>query len=139
MNIYLAVYCRRLNRDLRIVSRITHPRNLEAIHRAGADFVLSQTTLGVEAVMSVLRGYPPVLLGEGVEFFSEAVPPSLAGRPLRESGIGSRTGLSVVALRQGEQLIAPLASETLLPAGAELIMLGSHEQREEFVNAFGKG
>ena len=67
------------------------------------------------------------------------MPPSLAGRALRESGIGSRTGLSVVALRQGEQLIAPLASETLLPAGAELIMLGSHEQREEFVNAFGKG
>ena len=40
MNIYLAVYCRKLNRDLRIVSRITHERNVEAIHRAGADFVL---------------------------------------------------------------------------------------------------
>jgi Trk K+ transport system NAD-binding subunit len=67
MNIYLAVYCRRLNARLRIVSRITHERNLEAIHRAGADFVLSYTTLGIEAVMSLLRGYPPVLLGEGVE------------------------------------------------------------------------
>ena len=64
MNIYLAVYCRRLNPDLRIVSRITHERNLEAIHRAGADFVLSYTTLGIEAVMSLLRGYPPVLLGK---------------------------------------------------------------------------
>src|SRR5688572_6332763 len=60
MNIYLAVFCRRLNRELRIVSRITHERNLEAIHRAGADFVLSYTTLGVEAVMSLLHGYPPV-------------------------------------------------------------------------------
>ncbi len=38
MNIYLAVYCRKLNPDLRIVSRITHERNVEAIHRAGADF-----------------------------------------------------------------------------------------------------
>jgi hypothetical protein len=56
----LAVFCRRLNRELRIVSRITHERNLEAIHRAGADFVLSYTTLGIEAVMSLLRGYPPV-------------------------------------------------------------------------------
>ena len=46
MNIYLAVYCRRLNPSLRIVSRITHERNVEAIHRAGADFVLSYTTLG---------------------------------------------------------------------------------------------
>ena len=48
MNIYLAVYCRRLKPDLRIVSRITHERNVEAIHRAGADFVLSYTSLGAE-------------------------------------------------------------------------------------------
>ncbi len=65
VNIYLAVYCRRLNKDLRIVSRVTHERNLEAIHRAGADFVLSYTTLGIEAVVSALRGHPLVLLGEG--------------------------------------------------------------------------
>jgi Trk K+ transport system NAD-binding subunit len=136
MNIYLAVYCRRLNRDLRIVSRVTHPRNLEAIHRAGADFVLSQTTLGVEAVMSLLRGYPPVLLGEGVELFSEDVPRSLAGRTLGKSGIGSKTGLSVVALQHGETLTAPLTSETILHDDAELIMLGSHEQRMEFAKAF---
>jgi Trk K+ transport system NAD-binding subunit len=36
MNIYLAVYCRRLNPAIRIISRITHERNVEAIHRAGA-------------------------------------------------------------------------------------------------------
>jgi voltage-gated potassium channel len=137
VNIYLAVFCRRLNRDLRIVSRVTHPRNLEAIHRAGADFVLSQTTLGVEAVMSLLRGYPPVLLGEGVEFFSEPVPASLKGRPLRDSGIGSRTGLSVVALQKGDQLVSPLTSETMLAEDADLIMLGSHEQRQEFAKLFG--
>jgi hypothetical protein len=68
-----AVFC--LNRDLRIVSRITHERNLEAIHLAGADFVLSYTTLGIEAAMSVLRGHPPELLGEGVELFFVPVPP----------------------------------------------------------------
>jgi Trk K+ transport system NAD-binding subunit len=138
MNIYLAVYCRRLNPNLRIVSRITHERNLEAIHRAGADFVLSYTTLGIEAVMSLLRGRPPVLLGEGVELFSVPVPSGLAGRRLRDSAIGSRTGLSVVALERGEQLVAPLTSETVLPAGAQLLMLGSPEQRAAFADAFGK-
>jgi Trk K+ transport system NAD-binding subunit len=136
MNIYLTVYCRRIKPDLRIVSRITHGRNLEAIHRAGADFVLSYTTLGVRAVMSLLRGHPPVLLGEGVELFSVPVPSALAGRPLQESAIGSRTGLSVVALRRGQDLTAPLTSDTLLPSGAELIMLGSDEQRAAFNTAF---
>jgi Trk K+ transport system NAD-binding subunit len=138
VNIYLAVFCRRLNPDLRIVSRITHERNLEAIHRAGADFVLSYTTLGIEAVMSVLRGYPPVLLGEGVELHSVRVPPSLAGRPLGDSGIGSRTGLSVIALERTGEIVAPLSSETVLTEGAELIMLGSHDQRVAFAETFGK-
>jgi voltage-gated potassium channel len=137
MNVYLAVYCRRLNANLRIVSRITHERNLEAIHRAGADFVLSYTTLGIEAVMSLLRGYPPVLLGEGVELFALPVPPSLAGRLLQESGIGSRTGLSVVALQHGNELTRPLTSETVLPPEAELVMLGSDDQRAAFTQAFG--
>jgi voltage-gated potassium channel len=136
MNVYLAVYCRRLNATLRIVSRITHERNLEAIHRAGADFVLSYTTLGIEAVMSLLRGYPPVLLGEGVELFASPVPASLAGRALQDSGIGSRTGLSVVALQHGHELTAPLTSETVLPAGAELVMLGSDDQRDAFTKTF---
>jgi Trk K+ transport system NAD-binding subunit len=138
MNIYLAVYCRRLNPELRIVSRITHGRNLEAIHRAGADFVLSYTTLGVGAVMSLLRGHPPVLLGEAVELFSVPVPNALAGRSLGQSGIGSRTGLSVVALQQGSELTAPLTLETPLVAGAALLMLGSDEQRAAFSEAFGK-
>jgi voltage-gated potassium channel len=138
MNIYLAVFCRRLNHELRIVSRITHERNLEAIHRAGADFVLSYTTLGIEAVMSLLHGYPPVLLGEGIELFSVPVPASLAGRALLDTRIGSLTGLSVVALQRGDQLIVPLASEMVVPADASLLMLGSQEQRAAFEEAFGR-
>jgi voltage-gated potassium channel len=136
MNIYLAVFCRRLNQDLRIVSRITHERNVEAIHRAGADFALSYTSLGVEAVMSLVEGHEPVLLGEGVRLFPIPVPPSLAGSPLRDSGIGSQTGMSVVALRVEGQMVTQLTSETLLPEGAELLMLGSLDQRRRFAEAF---
>jgi voltage-gated potassium channel len=136
MNIYLAVYCRRLNAELRIVSRITHERNIEAIHRAGADFVLSYTTLGVESVLSLLRGYELVVIGEGVELFSIAVPPSLAGRRLADSGIGSRTGMSVVALDRGGTLVTRLTGETTLEPGSILVMLGSLEQRRRFAELF---
>ncbi len=136
MNIYLAVFCRRLNPSLRIVSRITHERNVEAIHRAGADFALSYTTLGVEAVVSLLRGYELVILGEGVELFSIPVPASLQGRRLADSDIGSGTGLSVVALDRQGTLVTPLTRETLLDAGSVLVMLGSLEQRRTFAELF---
>ena len=137
MNVYLAVYCRRLKPDLRIVSRITHERNLEAIHRAGADFVLSYSTLGVKAVFSLLQGHELVILGEGVDLFTVDLPPSLQGKTLAETGIGSRTGLSVVAVGQNAQLVTNLQSSMRLEPGAELIMLGSVQQRQAFADAFG--
>ena len=136
MNIYLAVYCRRLNPALRIVSRITHERNVEAIHRAGADFALSYTTLGVEAVVSLLRGYELVVLGEGVELFSIPMPASLSGLQLADSGIGSATGMSVVALERRGELVTPLTRETILEPGAVLLLLGSLEQRRRFAELF---
>ncbi len=138
MNIYLAVYCRRLNPALRIISRVTHDRNVEAIHRAGADFALSYTTIGAEAVISLIRGHQPVLLGEGVELFTIPVPPSLADRALRDSGIGSRTGMSVVGIQDGSGAVTQLTADTVLKAGTELVMLGSRDQRQLFTDAYEK-
>ena len=136
VNVYLTVYCRRLKPDLRIVSRITHDRNLEAIHRAGADFVLSYSSLGAEAVMSLLEGHELVILGEGVDLFSVRLPRSLENKTLAETGIGSRTGLSVVAVRQDSLLVTSLRASMQLEAGAQLIMLGSVLQRRAFDAAF---
>jgi voltage-gated potassium channel len=136
MNIYLAVFCRRLNSGLRIVSRITHERNVEAIHRAGADFVLSYTSLGVESIMALVSGNATVTLGEGIRLFELPVPPSLAGRPLSKTGIGSRTGLSVVAIEDGDSLTTQLTGETVLPPGGKLLMLGSEGQRQRFGETF---
>lgn len=139
MNIYLAVYCRRLNPALRIISRVTHERNVEAIHRAGADFALSYTTLGAEAVSSLLRGHAPVLLGEGVELFSIRVPPSLDGLTLRASGIGSRTGMSVVGVQRVDGEVGQVSAEMALTRDLELVMLGSREQRRAFAEAYEAG
>jgi voltage-gated potassium channel len=138
MNIYLAVYCRKLNPGLRIVSRITHERNVEAIHRAGADFVLSYTSLGVDMIMSLLSGDAVVSLGEGVRLFEVPVPRSLAGRPLAETGVGSRTGLSVVAIEE-QEILTRLTGQMVLPRRGKLLMLGSLDQRQKFAEAFEHG
>ena len=137
VNVYLAVYCRRLKPDLRIVSRITHNRNLEAIHRAGADFTLSYSSLGAEAVVSLIEGHELVILEEDIDLFSVQLPPSLENKTLAESGIGSRTGLSVVAIHQDGQLVTNLRASMQLEPGAELMMLGSVQQRRAFAESFG--
>ncbi|MBN1545908.1 MAG: NAD-binding protein [Syntrophaceae bacterium] len=131
-NIYLCVYCRRLNPELRIVSRITHERNIEAIHRAGADFVLSYATLGSESVFSILQNRELVVLGEGLDLLMIRVPLSLAGKTLGESRIGSTTGLNVIAIQKGDSLLTNPPPHTILVGGSELIAIGNAEQQRHF-------
>ncbi|SDW79810.1 potassium channel family protein [Aequorivita viscosa] len=136
MNIHLASYCRKLNKEVRIVSRITKARNIDIIHRAGANFVLSYATLGSEAVLSISKGQELNILGEGIKLFSVAMPQSLAGKSLAESGIGAKTGLSVIAIKENSEVETLLSANTILPQGAEIIMLGNIEMRDKFNELF---
>lgn len=136
VNIYLAVYCRRLNPDLRIVSRITHQRNVEAVHRAGADLVLGYDSLGVESALSILERRELLVLGGGLDLFRVPLPDSLAGMSLAEGGIGARTGLTVVAVEAGGRLVTNPRPSTVLRPGSELLMLGTSEQCDRFAEAF---
>jgi voltage-gated potassium channel len=135
-NIYLAVYCRRLNPELRIVGRITHERNLEAIHRAGVDFALSYASLGVEIIFAALQGRDSVIIGEGVELYAAPLPQSLEGKTLAESTIGARTGLNVIAVQHDGSVITNPPPTTRLAAGSELVMLGTSVQRQAFAESF---
>jgi hypothetical protein len=60
------------------------------------------TSLGVDSLMSLISGGTSVMLGEGIRLFEMPVPSSLADKPLSASGIGSYTGLSVVAMNVRE-------------------------------------
>ncbi len=135
-NIYLAVYCRRLNPELRIVSRITHEKNIEAIYRAGADFAISYASLGVEDVFAHLHSRELLILGEGFELLSVLLPRSLAGRTLGESAIETRTGLSIIAIQQNGRLITHPEASPVLTKDSELVMLGSTKSRQALLKRF---
>ncbi len=136
-NIHLAVYFRRLKSALGIVSRITRERNIDAIYRAGADYVLSYASLGCEFITAYLAGREPVMLGEGVEVFSASVPPPLIGKTIAESGIGAKTGMVVLALEIGDETLTNPPANQLLPEEAKILLLGTHLQREQFEISMG--
>lgn len=135
-NIFLALYCRKLNAETHIVSRITQDWNLEAIHRAGANFALSHGALAVKSLISLVQGRELVILGEGAELFVESVSSALAGKRLGDSGIGAQTGLNVIAVRHAGISKTNPSADTELPRDAELVMLGTREQRRHFVQLF---
>jgi Trk K+ transport system NAD-binding subunit len=137
MNTYLTVYCRRLNPEARIFTRVTHERNVEAIRRAGADFVLSYASLGVQTVFSIVQGRELVMLGEGVDLFHVPLPPSLTDKTLAGAEIGARSGLNVIGLLMDGQVVTNLPPDQRLVKGSMLVALGSVEQRERFRTVYG--
>ncbi|MBW2390217.1 MAG: NAD-binding protein [Deltaproteobacteria bacterium] len=133
-NIFLTVYCRGLSGDAHIVSRISHDWNLEAIHRAGADFALSRASLAIQTLTSLILGQELILVGEGTELFVEPIPQRLIGKLLSASEIGAKTGLNVIGIRTNGNLIANPPAATELVEGGELVMLGTAEQRQRFLS-----
>jgi Trk K+ transport system NAD-binding subunit len=136
-NIFLAVYCRRLNPGIRIVSRITSERNLDAIHRAGADSVLSYSTLGVKSLLAMVLGAEATFVGEGVDLLVERVPAPLAGLRLEDARIAEQTGLNVIAIQSPQGNADSVSATTELSEESSLVMLGTREQRDAFRATFG--
>ena len=135
-NIFLAVHGRKLNPDAIIVSRVTHPANVEAIHRAGADFAVSDSQIKIQSVLAAVKGTEPMILGEGLDLFVAEVPRSLEGRILRGSDIFARTGLAVLAI-EGDGVVDPHPRpERLLRTGDRLLFVGTASQRDEFERGF---
>ena len=135
-NIYLTIYCRRLNPGLQIVSRATLDRNVSTLHRAGADFVMSYASMGANAIFNVLEGGDVVMLAEGLDVFRVRAPGPLRGRPLIESGIRAATGCSVVALESGGQTLINPPPDARITPDSELILIGTVEGEQRFIRHF---
>ncbi|WP_420127192.1 potassium channel family protein [Longimicrobium sp.] len=136
-NIYLTLYVRRLRPSIQIVSRATLERNVATLHRAGADFVMSYASMGANGVFNVLKKDDVVMLAEGLDVFRHPVPRSLVGRPLSATGIRESSGCSVVALEVAGAVSINPPPETLIPAGAELILIGTTDAERRFIQQFG--
>ncbi len=135
-NIYITAYCRRLNPQAQIVSRITHDRNLPSIQRAGADLTLSYSTLGMEIFHALIHHRPPMVLGEDTGFHKLPCPAALSGTTLQESAVGVKTGLTVVGVEQEGGMVTDPGPHTVLTAGSTLLAIGSSEQLKRFREAF---
>ena len=93
--------------------------------------MLSYDPLGVQSLLSIVRGNDTVIIGEGVDIFVQAVPRSLAGQNLGESQIGARTGLNVIAVQSQDGVATTPGADTELDSTGELVMLGTPAQARE--------
>lgn len=135
-NIYLTKYLRSLRPDMQILSRASLERNVSTLHRAGADFVMSFSSLGSNVILNFLEKEDTWMLAEGLNIFRLSVPPSLVGKDLAHSAIRETTNCSVVAIRDEGVLAINPDPETILCEGAELILIGAYEGERKFLKTF---
>jgi voltage-gated potassium channel len=135
-NIYLTIYIRRLRPDVQVVSRARLARNVNTLHRAGADFVLSYASMGSDAIINLLSRSNILMVSEGLDAFALQIPPALAGKTLVETDVRRKTGATVVALnRNGHTEINPDPNRPL-PANAEMVLIGTAEAQAKFLKRY---
>lgn len=142
-NLYLTVSARQTNPGVRIVARCAELSHVEKIRRSGADAVVSPNFIGGMRLVSellrpaVVRFLDDMLRDRSVPYRIEEVQlgdgAASLGATLRDARVRERFGMTVLAVRAGDQqswVYNPDASEKLGP-GMTLVVLGSAEQLAE--------
>lgn len=134
-NLYVTMTARMLNRNLRIISKLTDPRHVAKLKKAGADSVVSPNTIGalrlasemlrptvVDFLDSMLRSKQGNLR---IHQLNVSESSSHVGKALSESGLKDKFNLLVLGAKEGSGDIAfnPSPSRTLNP-GLTLIVMG---------------
>ncbi len=136
-NVFLTLSSRHSNPHLRIVSRANSEENVEQLYAAGADFVVSNASVGANILINVLETKESVFLTEGISVFRRNLPSSLAGKSIADSRIRPSSGCSIVAIEQeGVEALPAPPPETVLVPGMRLIMIGSPAQEVRFGELF---
>lgn len=135
-NVYLTILCRRLRPDIQIISRATLDRNVSTLHRAGADFVMSYASMGANVIFNLLRRADVLMVAEGLNVFRVKVPPRLAGKRIVETDVRQQTGCSIIAVGAGEQQQVNPDPNLVLPEDDELVLIGSVESENRFLQTF---
>lgn len=138
-NIYLTLYCRRLRENIQIISRATLDRNVDILHAAGADLVLSLASMVSSSIINLLSPGKVLMINEGLNIFRCAVGKSLAGKRLLGSGIRKETHCSVVAIREKDgTLMANPDPNYVFEMGGEIYLIGDSESEKLFYEKYGK-
>lgn len=135
-NVYLTIYGRKLRPDIQIISRAFLHRNIEPLHRAGADFVMSQDHMGANTIFNLLNRAEILMVTEGLDVFSQSTPKSLVGVKVKDSKITEKTGCSIVAIKGDEGTVITPSPNNQFSEDGEIILIGDEAAEKSFEAKF---
>lgn len=136
LNIFLTIYCRRLRPDAQIISRASLDRNINTLHRAGANLVMSFASLCTTTILNLLRPEKLLMLSEGLNIFRSRPSKGIVGKALHAQRIRENTGCSIIAIKRGDQININPHPDTVPEAEDELILIGTAESERKFTEQY---
>ena len=139
INIFLTLYFRQLRPGVQILARANLESNVSMLHRAGADFVLSSSTMASMKLFNHLKRGHLYTMVEGLSAIRVKIPPKMVGKSLVNLQFRALTGCSVIALIQdGQTKINPSPFEPL-PDNIDIIMVLTPEAEAKYMKYFNSG
>ena len=133
---FATLVIRDLAPETQILARIEEQANISKTYRAGGDYVLSLARVtGRMSAAQLLGDRDVVSLNQQVKTIRQQTP-ALDGLTIAEADIRGRTGCTVVAIEREESVITDIAPETTLQPGDEIVVVGTDEAINEFVQEF---
>jgi len=134
INIFLTIYCRRLKPGVKIISRASAEHNVATLHRAGADFVLSNATIGADAIFNHLQRGSVLTMVDGLFAERIPIPEAFKGRTLLDTQLRTRAGCSVLAVERDGKLVVNPPPDMALPNDGFLTMIFTPETEKRFLD-----
>jgi voltage-gated potassium channel len=135
-NIFTILVAKGLNRDLRIYAIGKKSESIKKLYIAGAEAVVSSSTAGGRAIAKhailphVAEFVDRITLTKDAQITDLVISPKsrLVNVQLKNSRIRENTGVSILAIKKGEELIPNPPSTTVLHAKETLVVIGNREQ-----------
>lgn len=134
--LFATVIVRDLTPDVPIIARVNEAENVEKIHRAGADFALSLSQVSGQILSRRLLGQEAISFDSQLKLLRTSVD-GLAGKRAADLDIRGRTGVSVVAVERGDDLVVDLGGDFEFRQGDDVYVCGSSEAIRRFREVFG--
>jgi Trk K+ transport system NAD-binding subunit len=133
---FVTLIARDLNGSVEIVARAQKSGAVGKTYRAGADYVLSVEAVSGRSVASEVLEEEILTLGTNFEVVKTETP-GLVGETLEGARVRERTGCTVIAVERGDELVTDLSPDFRLEEGDAVVVAGTDEGTNEFVETFG--
>jgi Trk K+ transport system NAD-binding subunit len=133
---FATLVTRDLNDTAEIIARSDSVEAVRKTYRAGADYVLSlATVIGRSIASAVLESEDILAVDTNIDIVRTTAT-RLAGETLADARIRERTGCTVVAVERNGDLITDLGAGFRIRTDDELILAGTDEGTNRFVELF---